>query len=134
MRPTAPCNLISNRLTCADPLSEVQGEADAALVLAQNAGFGPCVDIVMTQLGFIRSLRGLTQKLGSFFVAAADEEQFETQVGSNPSFVGCWYWIRKLQTHFYRVATTHWPLQRQRRHDLFCEARTAYSKRPTITS
>jgi PAS domain S-box-containing protein len=94
-------NLVTNRLTSAEPLAEVQREAESALEFAQNSGFGPGVAIVTAQLGFIRTLRGLTREFGSFCDDEFDEVRFERHLGAGRSFVVCWYWIRKLQARFY---------------------------------
>jgi PAS domain S-box-containing protein len=94
-------NLVTNRLTSAEPLAEVQREAESALEFAKNSGFGPGVAIVTAQLGFIRTLRGLTREFGSFCDDGFDEVRFEGHLGAGRSFVVCWYWIRKLQARFY---------------------------------
>jgi PAS domain S-box-containing protein len=94
-------NLVTNRLTSAEALAEVQREAESALEFAQNSGFGPGVAIVTAQLGFIRTLRGLTREFGSFCDDGFDEVRFEGHLGAGRSFVVCWYWIRKLQARFY---------------------------------
>jgi PAS domain S-box-containing protein len=93
--------LVSNRLTSADPLVEVQRDADSALELGQKARFGPVVDTVTGQLGFIRTLRGLTHKFGSFGDDGFDESRFEQHLEASPPLVACWYWIRKLQARFH---------------------------------
>jgi len=97
----AHCDLVSNRLTSADPLAEVQREAEAALEFGQQARFGPVVDIVTGHLGFIRTVRGLTQEFGSFSDDRFDEGCFEEHLDASPSFIACWYWIRKLQARFH---------------------------------
>jgi PAS domain S-box-containing protein len=94
-------NLVTNRMSSAEPLAEVQREAESALEFAQNSGFGPGVAIVTAQLGFIRTLRGLTREFGSFCDEGFDEARFEAHLGAGRSFVVCWYWIRKLQAYFY---------------------------------
>jgi len=60
-------------------------------------------DIISTQLGPIKALRGLTPDFGSFNDAAFDEDRFEQHLGADPglAFVACWYWIRKLQARFH---------------------------------
>ncbi len=95
-------NLISNFLAAGDPLIEVQREAGNGLAFAQKARFGLVVDIITSQLGLIRTLRGLTQKFGSFDDEQFDELQFERHLLSKPELaIGeCWYWIRKLQARF----------------------------------
>ena len=97
----AHCNLVSNRLTSADPLAEVQREAESALEFGQKARFGPVVDIVTGQLGFIRSVRGLTREFGSFSDDGFDESRFEQHLEASRSFIACWYWINKLRARFY---------------------------------
>jgi PAS domain S-box-containing protein len=97
----AHCDLVSNRLTSADPLNEVQREAESALEFAQKARFGLNVDVVTGQLGLIRTLRGLTPVFGSFCDDGFDEGRFEQHLEASPSRVACWYWVRKLQARFY---------------------------------
>jgi hypothetical protein len=47
------------------------------LWLGQKARFGPVADIATGQLGFIRTLRGLTWEFGSFSEDEFDEGRFE---------------------------------------------------------
>src|SRR5882672_3743176 len=94
-------DLVSNRLTSADPLAEVQREAESALEFVQQARFGLAIDIVTAQLGFIRTLRGLTREFGSFSEYGFDEGRFEQHLEASPSLIACWYWVRKLQARFY---------------------------------
>ncbi len=93
--------LVSNRLASADPLAEVQREAESALEFAQKTRFGLMVDVVARQLGFIRTLRGLTPEFGSFGDDEFDEGRFEQDLEARPSFFACLYWIRKLQARFH---------------------------------
>jgi PAS domain S-box-containing protein len=97
----ARCDLVSNRLSSADPLDEVQREADSALEFAKKARFGLNVDVVTGQLGLIRTLRGLTPVFGSFCDDVFDEARFEQHLEASPSRVACWYWVRKLQARYY---------------------------------
>jgi PAS domain S-box-containing protein len=98
----AHCRLVWDRLTSADPLDEVQREAESALEFAQKARFvGPIVDSVTGQLGFIRTIRGLTPEFGSFCDDGFDENRFEQRLEASPSFIASWYWMRKLQARFY---------------------------------
>jgi PAS domain S-box-containing protein len=93
--------LISNFLTVGDPLAEVQREAEDALEFVQKARFGLVADIITGQLGFIRTLRGLTQKFGCFNQEGFDELQFERHlshpISALPEF---WYLVRKTQARF----------------------------------
>src|SRR5215469_8512490 len=95
--------LVTFLLAAGDPLGDVQREAEMGLEFGRKAKFGYLVDIVIGQLRFIRTLRGLTPSLSSFNDAEFDEARFEQHFKANPYpvFAGCWYWIRKLQAHFY---------------------------------
>ena len=95
--------LVTFLLAVGDSLEIVQGEAEHGLEFAQKAKFGYVVDIIIGQLRFIRTLRGLTPSLSSFNDAEFDEGRFEQHLEADPhlEFATCWYWIRKLQARFY---------------------------------
>jgi PAS domain S-box-containing protein len=95
--------LNTNLLAAGDPLAEVEREAERGLAFAQNARFGFVVDTIATQLGLIRTLRGLTPTFGSFDDEQFDEHRIERRFSENPdlAFVECWYWVRKLQARFF---------------------------------
>ena len=65
-------HLARNLLAAGDPLVDVQRETENALAFVQKTRFGFVIDITATQLGLIRTLRGLTPKFGSF-----DDGQFD---------------------------------------------------------
>jgi PAS domain S-box-containing protein len=96
-------NMVANLLAGGDPLEEVQREAENGLQFAQKMQFGLVSDYITAQLRFIRTLRGLTPKFGSFSDAEFDESQFEQHLEGNPglAIAACRYWIRKLQARFY---------------------------------
>jgi len=97
------CNqLITNFLTVGDPLGEVHREAENVLAFARKTRFGLVVDVIVAQLGLIRTLRGLTPKFGCFTDRAFDELRFEQHLASNPllALAEFWYWARKLQARF----------------------------------
>jgi PAS domain S-box-containing protein len=96
-------DLNTNLLAAGDPLSEIQSEAEHGLEFARKARFGLVIDRIIAQLGLIRTLRGLTQKFGSFDDAQFDELRFERHLSGNPALAlpECWYWIRKLQARFF---------------------------------
>ena len=79
-----------------EPLSVVQNEAEYGLNFMEKAKFGHFAGIINTQLGLIRTLRGLTTNFDSFDPAEFDETDF----GGNPLAI-CWYWIRKLQARYF---------------------------------
>ncbi|WP_207801800.1 trifunctional serine/threonine-protein kinase/ATP-binding protein/sensor histidine kinase [Phenylobacterium hankyongense] len=93
-------NLNTNLLATGDPLDEVQREAEYGLEFAEKARFGLVVDIITTQLGLVRTLRGLTPRFGAFDI---DELSFERHLADDPRLAlpECWYWIRKLQARFF---------------------------------
>ena len=95
--------LTTNLLAAGDPLAEVESEAEHGLAFAQKARFGFVIDCIATQLGLIRTLRGLTPTFGSFDDATFDERRIERRFSENPdlAFVECWYWVRKLQARFF---------------------------------
>jgi PAS domain S-box-containing protein len=95
-------NLNSNLLATGDPLPDVQLEAENGLTFARNARFGLVVDLITTQLRFIRTLRGLTSKFGSFDYEEFDQLQFERHLEGNAllAITEFWYWVRKLQACF----------------------------------
>ncbi|WP_437330858.1 sensor histidine kinase [Sorangium sp. So ce381] len=90
-------------LAKAEPLGDVQHEAESALAFVRKARFGLIIDCVIAQLQLIRCLRGLTPSFSSFNDATFDEARFEQHLESDPrlSVAACWYWICKLQAHFH---------------------------------
>ena len=84
------------------PLDEVQVEAEKGLEFARKAKFGVVVDFVTGTLMAIRSLRGLTLDFRAFDDEEFDEVRFERHLEANPNLgmAACWYWVRRLQTHF----------------------------------
>ncbi|MGA7808955.1 trifunctional serine/threonine-protein kinase/ATP-binding protein/sensor histidine kinase [Bradyrhizobium sp.] len=100
--------LNTNLLAAGDPLDEVQAEAERGLAFAQKMRFGLGIDFIATQLGLIRTLRGLTPKFGSFDDEQFDERRIEHRFSQNPdlAFGECWYWIRKLQARFFAADYT----------------------------
>ena len=92
-----------NLLAAGDPLAQVQDEAENGLDFAQRARFGLVIDVITSQLGLIRTLRGLTVEFGSFNDEEFDEIRFERRLAGDPRLAApeCWYWIRKLQARFF---------------------------------
>ena len=97
------CNqLNANLLAAGDPLAETQREAENGLAFAQKMRFGFAIDVSSTQLGLIRTLRGLTRTFGSLDDEQFDELRIERRFADNPDLAlgECWYWIRKLQARY----------------------------------
>jgi PAS domain S-box-containing protein len=95
-------NLDAALLFAGDPLAEVQREAEQGLAFAQRARFGLVVDIIGTQLGLVRMLRGLTAKFGSLDGEHIEELRFEQHLSGNHvlAIAEYRYWIRKLQARY----------------------------------
>src|SRR4051794_19240847 len=96
-------HLNTNLLAAGDPLDEVQREAERGLTFALKMRFRLAIDRVRTQLGLIRTLRGLTPTFGSFDEEGFDEHLFEHGLANNPGLALAegWYWIRKTQARFF---------------------------------
>lgn len=96
-------HLATNLLAAGDPLVDVQRETENALAFAQKTQFGFVIDITATQLGLIRTLRGLTPRFGSFDDGQFDELGIECRFARSPhlAHAACRYWIRKLQARFF---------------------------------
>src|SRR6516162_6882779 len=93
-------NLNTNFLAAGDPLLEAQRQAENGLELAERAQFG---HVIATQLGLIRTLRGLTYKFGCLDDRQFNEVALERHFAANPALKEpeCQYWIRKLQARFF---------------------------------
>ncbi|WP_437747623.1 AAA family ATPase [Sorangium sp. So ce1504] len=90
-------------LAKADPLGDVQREAESSLAFVRKARFGLIIDCIIAQLQLVRCLRGLTPSFSSFNDVSFDEARFEQHLESDPrlSVAACWYWICRLQAHFH---------------------------------
>jgi PAS domain S-box-containing protein len=95
--------LITNLLATGTQLDEVQREAEVGLAFARKLKFGLVIDVISSQLGLIRTLRGMTRKFGSFDDEDFDEARFEHHLKSNPVLAEaeCWHSVRKLQARFF---------------------------------
>jgi PAS domain S-box-containing protein len=96
-------NLMTNLLAAGDSLAEVEREAESGLELARKIPFGIVIAVITAQLALVRTLRGVTAKVGSFSFGDFDELQFERDLSADPvlALPECWYWIRKLQARFF---------------------------------
>jgi PAS domain S-box-containing protein len=95
-------NLNTNLLAAGERLLQVQRQAEIGLQFSSKIGFGLISDIISSQLGLIRTLRGFTAEFGVFNDEAFDELRIETRFAENPALAiaECWYWIRKLQARY----------------------------------
>ena len=96
-------NLNTNFLAAGDPLADAQRQAEDALEFVERTRYGFGIDIVSGQLGLIRTLRGVTHKFGCLDDGQLSEMQLERHFATEPAATqpACWYWIRKLQAHFF---------------------------------
>jgi PAS domain S-box-containing protein len=92
-------NLNSDLLFAGETLPQVQAEAKHGLEFAEKMRFGLVIDIITTQLAFVRTLRGFTPKFGCFDDAQFNESsiEFDLSSGQRLATIACRYWIRKLQ-------------------------------------
>jgi predicted ATPase/two-component sensor histidine kinase len=91
-------SLFALRLAASEPLEEVEAEAASRLEFMRNAKFGLIVDILTSQVQFIRALRGLTASPQTLDESSFSQHEFEAHLSSSRSLAvaECWYWIRKL--------------------------------------
>jgi predicted ATPase/transcriptional regulator with GAF, ATPase, and Fis domain len=84
------------------PLSEVQAEVERGLAFSRKAQLSLVHDVLSTQLGLTRTLRGFTATFGRLNHEGYDERETELHLAShrNLGFVECFYWVRKLQARF----------------------------------
>ncbi len=97
-------NILTTKLLMAgDPLAEVEREAEHGLAFAQKVRFGLVIERIVTQLGLIRTLRGLTSTFGRFDDGQFDEARMERRLAANPdlALAEFFYWTRKLQARFF---------------------------------
>jgi len=96
---TSSNHLVTNLLATGDPLAEVQREAENRLAFANKTRYGLVVRIIAHQLGFVRSLRGLTPRLGVFEDGEFAEQQIESRYADHPEWLPaeCLYRVLKLQ-------------------------------------
>ena len=95
--------LNTNLLLAGTPLAEAEREAEQGLAFAQKAGFRFVIDRIATQLGLIRTLRGVTPTFGCFDDAHFDKSRIELRYSDNPdmAYFEFLYWVRKLQARFF---------------------------------
>ncbi|MGF6722111.1 PAS domain S-box-containing protein [Paraburkholderia sp. GAS41] len=95
-------SLNSDLLFAGEALPEVQAEAEYGLAYVEKVGFGLVIDFIVTQLAFIRMLRGLTPIFGCFDDGQFSEQRIESHLSGNGALAVpmCCYWIRKLQARY----------------------------------
>jgi PAS domain S-box-containing protein len=95
--------LNTNYLMAGDPLIETQRQVEHGLAFIRKVGFATIEGWILGQLGLIRSLRGLTTRLGTFDDATFRESDLERDLAGKPALAlpECWYYIRKLQARFF---------------------------------
>jgi PAS domain S-box-containing protein len=96
-------SLITSYLAVGDPLPVVQLEVEKGLDFVKRLGFGLVTENCSAQLGFIRTLRGLTSTFGCFDARDYSESETERRLASNPALALAefFYWTRKLQARFF---------------------------------
>lgn len=94
--------IVTNYLAVGDPLAEVQTECENGLAFARQHGFGLVVELCAAQLGLIRSMRGLTPRVGVLDYEGYTESETELRFSSNRNLALAefYYWTRKSQARF----------------------------------
>ena len=115
--------LVTHGLASGEPLADVHHEAEEGRRrVTQGARKAALLDFMTGQLGFIRTLRGLTPVFGSFGSEEIDEHHLEhylqsPELGPRARADAVRYWIFKLQAYVYsaehgRAATLAEKVQR----------------------
>ncbi|MDQ7977284.1 AAA family ATPase [Paraburkholderia sp. SARCC-3016] len=96
-------SLMTDLIASGDPLDQVHEEGKRGFDYASKTRFGLIVDVMTGHLLFIRTMRGLTPRFGTFDDAQFDEARFEQHLEATPGLANpsCIYWIRKLQARFF---------------------------------
>jgi PAS domain S-box-containing protein len=91
--------LIPHLLSVDENLEDIQQEAERALEFARRMRFGSMIDLLSSNVAFLRALRGLTLELPSLSYEAFDEVEYEQRLAEDPSLrhAAVWYWLHKLQ-------------------------------------
>jgi PAS domain S-box-containing protein len=105
-------HLISLGLASGVRLDELDAEAERYRESTRRAQFGLMTEMITTQLALIRTLRGVTPKLGYLDDGPLDEAQIEHHLTGNPALdmAVWWHWIRKMQARYLagdHVAAAH---------------------------
>jgi len=121
-------NLTEVLLAAGEELTEVEREAQHGIEFAHKINFADVIDYVLSDMGLVRTLRGLTSSFGSLDDDQFDEHRFEEHLSPNVEAVGFRYWIRKLQARFHAgdyaiaVDAETWARRRHASAVLFFEA------------
>src|SRR5262249_34223290 len=75
----------ADMMSAGDLLADVERIAQSHLEIAVNARFGLLIALIETQLGLIRTLRGLTWRFGCLDHEQFDEQAAERRFAGNPS-------------------------------------------------
>lgn len=95
--------LITICLGVGDALADVQTECESGLAFAKRVRFGLVIHLCGSQLGLIRTLRGITRPLGSLDHDDYREPEVEGELSANSNlvFAEFYYWTRKVEARFF---------------------------------
>jgi PAS domain S-box-containing protein len=95
--------LATDLLFAGQALPTVQREVEFGMEYARRARFPFVAELLSTQRALVQTLRGSTQKFGSFDDAEFDERRVEQRLDADPALaiVACHYWVRKLQARYF---------------------------------
>ena len=122
--------LIPVLLCAGEPLEEVRQEAERALQFARKLNFNYMIELIGSQVAFLRAILGLTPELSSFTHQDFDESRYETRLREDPGFynAGHSYWIRKLQAYFHAQEYALAVIAAARAHESHWEALHPFEK------
>ena len=96
-------HLVTVALGTGVALDEAELEIERGRELASKARFGLVADFYTGQLRLVRSLRGKEPAFVPAPGSGETEKEFEVRIQNEPlrAIAACWYWIRKLQAHYF---------------------------------
>ena len=101
-------HLISLGLAAGNRLEELHLEAEQHLKASRTSGFGLLVACFLGQLHLVRSLTGQDGPSSRPDEQSREEAGLEARLEQDPrlAIAACWYWIRRLQSHFHEGSYT----------------------------
>jgi PAS domain S-box-containing protein len=100
----ARSSLVTLLLFAGAPLSSLDQESEDAVAFIRRARFGLVAGMITASRQLIKTLRGRTDRFGSF-TSSPEYDEGETErwleTSTQPKIAACWYWIRKLQARFF---------------------------------
>jgi len=97
-------SIITLLLFAGEPLNGVDQQCEDAAAFIQAARFDLVTGMIGPSRQLIKTLRGRTDRFGSFTTSpeySERETERHLETSSRSKIAACWYWIRKLQARFF---------------------------------